>query len=354
MPLGIGRTIVNLRRIMWQKQALQALQHAFEWMETSPDAEPVLQQAYFQNRWFEEAQVRKAIAQWRNSLADQEVTTWLQRYTWPQEIHNKHLGVIMAGNVPFVGLHDLMVGVLTGYRVSAKLASDDAILPKALLAKAAEFDGVWQRQITFAEQLKSLEVAIATGSNNSARYFSAYFKHIPHVIRNHRNGLAVLNGQETTEDFIALGRDVFDYYGLGCRNITHLLLPQGYDFTPLFQCWDAHYAHIQDHNKYINNYQYHRAMLLMNLDPHIDTGYVIAKENEALYAPVGMLHYSYYNDASEIAPKLTAWESQLQCVVSNIEGIGAMAFGQAQCTMLGDYADGVDTAQWLLDQAAHS
>jgi hypothetical protein len=237
--------------------------------------------------------------------------------------------------------------------VSAKLASDDAILPKALLTKAAEFDGVWLAQISFVEQLKSLEVAIATGSNNSARYFSAYFKHIPHVIRNHRNGLAVLSGQETTEDFIALGRDVFDYYGLGCRNITHLLVPEGYDFTPLFQCWDIHYADIQHHNKYINNFQYHRAMLLMNLDPHIDTGYVIAKENEALYAPVGMLHYSFYQNMDQVASKLKAWEAQLQCVVSNVEGIGAMPFGQAQCTMLGDYADGLDTVQWLLDQSAN-
>lgn len=339
--------------MMWQQQALQALQKAFEWMETSEDAKPILQQAYFQNRWFEEEQVRKAIAQWRVSLSDDEISAWLQRYQWPEQKHNTHLGVIMAGNVPLVGLHDLVVGVLSGYRVSAKLASDDAILPKALLAKAAEFDGVWLAQISFVEQLKSLEVAIATGSNNSARYFSAYFKHIPHVIRNHRNGLAVLSGQETTEDFIALGRDVFDYYGLGCRNITHLLVPEGYDFTPLFQCWDIHYADIQHHNKYINNFQYHRAMLLMNLDPHIDTGYVIAKENEALYAPVGMLHYSFYQNMDQVASKLKAWEAQLQCVVSNVEGIGAMPFGQAQCTMLGDYADGLDTVQWLLDQSAH-
>lgn len=338
---------------MWQKQALKALQRAFEWMSTSQESESILQQAYFHNRWFEVDQVSKAIAQWQVSLSDQEMDAWLHRYKWPEQKHNTHLGVIMAGNVPFVGLHDLVVGVLTGYKVSAKLASDDAILPKALLSKAAEFDNVWQEQISFVEQLKSLEVAIATGSNNSARYFSAYFKHIPHVIRNHRNGLAVLNGEESTEDFIALGRDVFDYYGLGCRNVTHLLVPQGYDFTSLFQCWDAHYAHIQDHNKYINNYQYHRAMLLMNLDPHIDTGYVIGRENESLYAPVGLLHYSFYQDLSELTPKLAAWEQQLQCVVSNVEGIGAMPFGQAQCTMLGDYADGVDTTQWLLDQATH-
>ena len=215
-------------------------------------------------------------------------------------------------------------------------------------------DSVWSERLVFVEQLKAMDVAIATGSNNSARYFSAYFKHIPHIIRNHRNSLAVLSGQETTEDFIALGKDVFDYYGLGCRNVTHLLLPQNYDFMPLFQCWDIHYADIQHHNKYINNYQYHRAMLLMNLDPHIDTGYVIAKEKPELYAPVGMLNYSFYSEMSEIPQRIEAWKDQLQCVVSKIDGIGALPLGQSQCTMLSDYADGVDTAQWLLDQATHA
>ncbi len=338
---------------MWQKQALQALQKAFHWMSTSEEAKSILLQAYYQNRWFEEVQVRNAIQQWEASLTASEIDQWVSNYQWPTELHNKHLGVIMAGNVPLVGLHDLVVGVLTGFRVSAKLSSDDTILPKALLAKAAEFDLVWGNQIKFVEQLKLLDAAIATGSNNSARYFSAYFKHIPHVIRNHRNGLAVIDGNETEADFIGLGRDVFDYYGLGCRNVTHLMVPEHYDFTPLFQCWDIHYADIQNHNKYINNFQYHRAMLLMNLDPHIDTGYVIAKEKAELYAPVGMLNYSFYKHTEQVKEQLQQWSEQLQCVVSNMEGIGAMPFGQAQCTRLSDYADGVDTTKWLLDQTTH-
>lgn len=148
-------------------------------MSTSEEAKSILLQSYYQNRWFEEVQVRNAIQQWEASLTASEIDSWLSNYQWPSEVHNRHLGVIMAGNIPLVGLHDLIVGVLSGYRVSAKLSSDDTILPKALLAKAAEFDLHWGNQITFVEQLKSLDTAIATGSNNSARYFSAYFKNIP-------------------------------------------------------------------------------------------------------------------------------------------------------------------------------
>ncbi|MBM3939036.1 MAG: hypothetical protein FJ333_10365, partial [Sphingomonadales bacterium] len=269
--------------MVWQEKALIALRDAMIWLETNEEASPIIQQAYHQNRWFEEAQVKNALHQWVLSLSDDAIDQWLQQYNWPSAVHNTHLGVIMAGNIPLVGLHDILVGVLSGCSVSAKLSSDDSVLPKQLLLKAATLDSVWSERVVFVEQLKQLDLAIATGSNNSARYFSAYFKHIPHIIRNHRNSMAVLTGQESTEDFIALGRDVFDYYGLGCRNVTHLLVPEQYDFTPMFQCWDAHCADIQHHNKYINNYQYHRAMLLMNLDPHIDTGYVIAKEKEELY-----------------------------------------------------------------------
>lgn len=340
--------------MVWQKTALVALRDAMIWLETNEEASPIIQQAYHKNRWFEEVQVKNALHQWVVSLSDDAIDQWLQQYNWPLAVHNTHLGVIMAGNIPLVGLHDLLVGVLSGYKVSAKLASDDEILPKQLLVKAATLDPVWSDQVVFVEQLKQLNVAIATGSNNSARYFSAYFKHIPHIIRNHRNSMAVLTGQESTEDFIALGRDVFDYYGLGCRNVTHLLVPEQYDFTPMFQCWDAHYADIQHHNKYINNYQYHRAMLLMNLDPHIDTGYVIAKEKEELYAPVGMLNYSFYADFSQVESRIADWKDQLQCVVSIMPGIQALPLGQSQCTALSDYADGVDTAQWLLNQAANA
>jgi hypothetical protein len=254
----------------------------------------------------------------------------------------------MAGNVPLVGFHDVIVGVISGFYVFAKTSSDDTLLPKMWLAEASKIDPIWAERAEVVEQLRNLDVAIATGSNNTAKYFASFFKSIPHLIRNNRNSVAVLTGEEITEDFIALGHDVFDYFGLGCRNVTHLMLPLGYDFTPLFQCWDEHFDWIRNHNKYANNYEYHRALLLMNLDPHIDTGYLIAKEKPELYAPVGMLNYSFYDSVDGVAQKLVEWGDSLQCTVSHLPLINAMNFGSTQCTQLYDFADGVDTLQWLI------
>ena len=337
----------------WQKNALNALHGALVDFETDLEWQQMMVQAYHHNRWFEEAQVTQSLNQWRSSLADEASSAWLSQYQWPENSHNQRLGIIMAGNIPLVGLHDIVVGVLSGYKVLAKMSSDDSILPKYLLRRAGALDPIWTEQVEFMDQLKQLDVAIATGSNNSARYFSAFFQKIPHVIRNNRNSLAVLSGEETTEDWIALGRDVFDYFGLGCRNVTHLLVPAGYDFTPMLQCWDQHYDHIQHHNKYANNYQYHRALLLMNLDPHIDTGYVIAKEKSELYAPVGMLNYSFYQNLEEAQARIAQWENDLQCVVTGIKALNGLPFGSSQTTALGDYADGVDTTAWLLEQSAN-
>lgn len=337
--------------MIWQKNALQALHNALQDFEGNTEWESTMLNAYHHNRWFEQAQVKQSLAQWRTSIEETSSDVWLSSYNWSLDKHNKKLGVIMAGNIPLVGLHDVIVGVLAGFKVLAKASSDDNILPKYLLKKASELDPIWSEQVEFVDQLKGLDAAIATGSNNSARYFSAYFKHIPHIIRNNRNSMAVLSGTETDEDFIALGRDVFDYFGLGCRNVTHLMAPAGYDFTSMFQCWDIHYDAIRNHNKYANNYEYHRALLLMNLDPHIDTGYVIAKEKPELYAPVGMLNYSFYTRIDEVNAQIEQWKNDLQCVVSNLDSIDAMAFGQSQCTQLSDYADGIDTTAWLLQNA---
>ncbi len=332
----------------WQKEALVALRNAIEEIETDGDWNGAILDAYHKNRWFEEAQVLQSIHQWRVSLSDENINTWLLQYNLQRNPHNKHLGVIMAGNIPLVGMHDIIVGVIAGYHVLAKPSSDDAVLPKYWIQKAAKYCDTWEKQVSFVEQLQNLDVAIATGSNNSARYFSRYFQHIPHIIRNNRNSVAVLSGQESDAEFLALGRDVFDYFGLGCRNVTHFLVPHGYDFTPLFQCWDIHFHSVINHNKYANNYEYHRAILLMNLDLHIDTGYLIAKENSRLYAPVGMLNYSFYKDISDAQATINKWVDQIQCIVSSFTELESIPFGTTQQTNLNDYADGVDTLSWLL------
>jgi len=335
--------------MIWQKRALLALHTALEDFEHNESWGFAIEQAKYHNRWFEEAQVHQSLSQWRESLSLEKVDSWLLNYLLPENIGTQRLGIIMAGNVPLVGFHDVIVGVISGFYVFAKTSSDDTLLPKMWLTEAAKIDPIWSERVEVVEQLRNLDVAIATGSNNTAKYFASFFKSIPHLIRNNRNSVAVLTGEETQEDFIALGHDVFDYFGLGCRNVTHLMLPVGYDFTPLFQCWDEHFDWIRNHNKYANNYEYHRALLLMNLDPHIDTGYLIAKEKPELYAPVGMLNYSFYDSVDVVAQKLVAWGDSLQCTVSHLPLTNAMNFGSTQCTQLYDFADGVDTLQWLIE-----
>ena len=335
--------------MIWQKRALLALHTALEDFEHNESWGFAIEQAKYHNRWFEEAQVHQSLSQWRESLSPEKVDSWLSNYSLPENIGTQRLGIIIAGNVPLVGFHDVIVGVISGFYVFAKTSSDDTLLPKMWLTEAAKIDPIWSEGVEVVEQLRNLDVAIATGSNNTAKYFALFFKSIPHLIRNNRNSVAVLTGEETQEDFIALGHDVFDYFGLGCRNVTHLMLPLGYDFTPLFQCWDEHFDWIRNHNKYANNYEYHRALLLMNLDPHIDTGYLIAKEKPELYAPVGMLNYSFYDSVDGVAQKLVEWGDSLQCTVSHLPLINAMNFGSTQCTQLYDFADGVDTLQWLIE-----
>jgi hypothetical protein len=335
--------------MIWQKRALLALHTALEDFEHNESWGFAIEQAKYHNRWFEEAQVHQSLSQWRESLSPEKVDSWLSNYSLPENINTQRLGIIMAGNVPLVGFHDVIVGVISGFYVFAKTSSDDTLLPKMWLTEAAKIEPIWAERVEVVEQLRNLDVAIATGSNNTAKYFASFFKSIPHLIRNNRNSVAVLTGEEITEDFIALGHDVFDYFGLGCRNVTHLMLPLGYDFTPLFQCWDEHFDWIRNHNKYANNYEYHRALLLMNLDPHIDTGYLIAKEKPELYAPVGMLNYSFYDSVDGVAQKLVEWGDSLQCTVSHLPLINSMNFGSTQCTQLYDFADGVDTLQWLIE-----
>ncbi len=333
----------------FQKRALTALRSAMIHFEADDEWQRMLNLAQINNQWFDQKQLKNALNQWILALSDEQIDTWISRYHWPQNTHQNKLGIIMAGNIPLVGMHDVIVGVLTGYQVVAKLSSDDEILPKFWLKKAAEFDDIWQTQVLFSDQLKGIDAAIATGSNNSARYFEYYFKNIPHLLRRNRNSVAVLTANETEEELIAFGHDVFDYYGLGCRNVTKVYLPENYPFKTLFDVWEKHHAEVAFHNKYVNNYNYHKALLLMNLDPHIDAGYILLKERKELYSPVGMLNYEYYKSIEDVKLEINQLSDEIQCVVSNNQEISNIKLGLSQCPTLYDYADGIDTVQWAIN-----
>jgi hypothetical protein len=299
-----------------------------------------------QNRWFTPENIEQSLDQWQASLQPEHVGTWLQAYGDQRPIKDISVGIIMAGNIPLVGMHDLLCCLTMGCRVVVKTSSDDDVLTRFWLEQAIEILPELKNQIGFSDNFKEVHAAIATGSNNSARYFEYYFRNKPHLLRKNRNSLAVLNGEETTEALQRLGHDVFDYFGLGCRNVTHLLLPESYEFRPLFETWES-FHFVLDHSKYYNNYHYHKALLLMNLDPHMDTGFLLLKEKQALYSPVGMLNYSFYSDIQEARDYILNQTEGIQCITSDMAEITHLKLGESQKTMLWDYADGKDTMKWL-------
>lgn len=253
----------------------------------------------------------------------------------------------MAGNIPFVGLHDLLSVLASGHSALVKLSSQDEVLMgHAILILTQALPALTER-ITVTESLKGIDFLIATGSNNSARYFEHYFSNIPRIIRKNRTSLSVLDGLETDEELIALADDIYTYYGLGCRNITHLLLPRNFELKRLYEAYDK-YIDIVNHHKYYNNYMYHKSILLMNLTKHYDNGFMLFQEKDGLHAPIATLNYHFYDEISEAVQYIQQHQEELQCVVSHAKVIdNALPFGQAQMPELWDYADGVNTLEFL-------
>ncbi|MBC8032789.1 MAG: acyl-CoA reductase [Chitinophagaceae bacterium] len=255
--------------------------------------------------------------------------------------HPVTVGVVMAGNIPMVGFHDFLCILLSGHHLLAKLSSKDDILMRHLINKLQEWEPELKKQIVLSEMLKGCAAYIATGSNNSARYFDYYFKKYPHLIRRNRTSAAILTGSETTSELGKLSDDVHLYFGLGCRNVTHIYVPQGYDFIPLIEIFKK-YNYFFDHSKYKNNYDYQLAIHLLNNNYYMSSGSILLSENPSLFSPVSQLNYSFYQNIDEITAFLQG-NQELQCVV----GRGFVPFGQAQTPALTEYADGADTMEFL-------
>ena len=303
------------------------------------------------NGWFIEANVRQALTSLGDVITSENLHEWLLPYhdKLTNNPGNRTIGLVMAGNVPAVGFHDWMSVLLSGNNVLAKLSSDDhrliPALSNLLLAIEPEFTG----KITFTrDQLKGFDAIIATGSNNSARYFEYYFGKYPHIIRKNRNGVAILSGTETADELSLLTDDIFTYYGMGCRNVAHVFVPLNYDFTALLDACQQ-WTPINENHKYFNNYEYNKAIYLVNSTPHFDAGNLLLTENNALASPVSVLHYEYYQDIITLNESLLKATDQIQCIIANQEEItSAIPFGTSQKPALWDYADGVDTMEFLL------
>ncbi len=302
-----------------------------------------------ENLWFTKASVHTAIAGICKMLQPEKLQQWLQKYEVSDASTGIRIAVIMAGNIPMVGFHDMLCVLLAGHTFIGKLSSKDNQLLDFIAGMLTAINPEFETLIQFSHARlggsNNFDAVIATGSNNSARYFDAYFSKYPNIIRRNRNSAAVLSGNETNEQLRDLGKDVFQYFGLGCRNVSKLYLPKGYDITNLLDQWKC-FEYLADHSKYANNYDYQRSILLMNSTPHFDNGFVLLQESTQLSSPIGVLYYEYYTDKKLLESRLQLLSENIQCIVRE-DSTDYVAFGKAQEPELWDYADGVDTMQFL-------
>jgi hypothetical protein len=293
------------------------------------------------NGWFTEEAVCHVFNVWGEELVEENLNRFTSEYAF--QVTPKNVGVIMAGNLPLVGFHDFLCVLLSGNSIVIKLSSDDKTLFPMLIQLLVKFEPQLQDRISIPTgKLGDVDAIIATGSGNSMRYFESYFGHLPHIFRKNRTSVAVLNGNETTEQLEALGNDIFTHYGLGCRNVSKILIPKKFELNRFFESI-IKFGPIINHHKYANNYDYNRAIYLMNLEEILDNGFLLLKESDELFSPLAMLYYQCYENIDEVAAFLTKYKDDIQVIV----GQGYEEFGKAQCPMLTDYADGVDTMSWL-------
>lgn len=327
-----------------RKNAFLALKTELEAL-TVTDFDEIFLRARSENAWFTPKNVLSAFEGLLNYLEEKPFEAWASKY--PVVQNPKKIGVVMAGNIPMVGVHDLICVLVSGHFLQAKLSSQDSFLMKLIIEKLVKVEPVFAERIEIVERLKDFEAVIATGSDNTARYFDYYFEKYPHIIRKNRTSVAVLNGEETALQLANLGKDIFTYFGLGCRNVTKLYVPENYDFKYFFEGVEYE-KEIIHHHKYNNNYDYNKSIYLINSVKHLDNGFLLLTEKEALFSPISVLHYERYKDKETLSMQLNSLKDSLQCVVAEDAHFpAAIPFGEAQTPNMEDYADGVDTMQFL-------
>ncbi|MDA3892494.1 MAG: hypothetical protein PF517_12590 [Salinivirgaceae bacterium] len=309
-----------------------------------------IKKATFANPWFTIESVNNSLNALGHALHENNILKWLSNYTIAKTSSPKTIGLVLAGNIPLVGFHDLLCCLISGNNVLAKLSSKDQILYSIIKDILVKIDPSYEGRITFTEDtLKNIDAIIATGSDNSARYFEYYFNKYPNIIRKNRNSIGILSGNETNEDLENLGTDIFTYYGLGCRNVSFLWVPENYNFKLFFEAIEK-FSTLTNHNKYTNNYEYQKAILLMNKISLFDNGFVLLKEDAALSSPIGVIHFQYYKSVEELENFAKVNKHKIQCVVSRTNwGFNTYGLGEAQQPELWDYADNVDTLEFLLN-----
>lgn len=296
-----------------------------------------------ENPWFTPNNVDAALNGISHFLKEQTLTEWAKQYQIKNQA--KIVGVVMAGNIPLVGFHDMLCVLMSGNILKAKLSSKDTSLMRFFINKLVEINKSFENRIVLADQLKDIEAIIATGSDNSSRYFDYYFSKYPHIIRKNRTSCAVLKGDETHEQLTPIGLDIFQYFGLGCRNVSKLFVPKGYEFNTFFEAIEG-FNEVKHHHKYANNYDYNKSIYLVNKNHHLDNGFLLLKRDETMVSPISVVYYDEYDDKTDLKAKIDANAEKIQCIVG-LDNIADQPIGQAQLPAIDDYADGVDTMNFL-------
>ncbi|MFQ3341824.1 MAG: hypothetical protein ACI9TK_001498, partial [Flavobacteriaceae bacterium] len=298
------------------------------------------------NGWFTQKSIEETFKCWGIALSKENITTWLSSFSFLEEKTTKKVALILAGNIPMVGFHDIISVWICGHQSLVKCASKDLFL----LPYMTNFleNEASEKGVSYATgKLTGFDAVIATGSNNAARYFDHYFSKYPNIIRKNRNGIAVIEGNETKEELLSLGKDMLQFFGLGCRNVSKIYLPEGYDLNEIFGGVFP-YAFLMEHAKYANNYDYNKAVFLMSTFDFLENGFFMLKEEKSFSAPIACTHYEYYKDLKKLTAELSNQKESIQCIISHLDIEGSILFGKSQNPELWDYADGVDTVSFLL------
>ncbi|WP_295230701.1 acyl-CoA reductase [uncultured Chryseobacterium sp.] len=312
--------------------------------ENYSELETVMRKSHMENPWFTIESQKFALEEWAGLLTEGTLRQWLQAYSVSET--PKKVGLILAGNIPLVGFHDVISVILSNHIPLIKLSSKDRHMIPFLLSKWNEFsDGGIRYELV--ERLENFDAVIATGSNNTARYLEYYFKNHLSIIRKNRTSVAVLKGDETDEELQLLAEDIFHYFGLGCRNVTRLFIPKDFLIDRLFENF-LNFRDIINHHKYANNYDYNRAIYLLNQEQFWDNNFVMLKEDEKLFSPLSVINFSRYESLDEVKEFITEHSEDIQCIVAKDElGLDSIPLGQAQHPGLDTYADNVDTMKFL-------
>jgi len=298
------------------------------------------------NGWFTRENIIFSLQQWSKALSPANIQEWLGRYNLKNS-GGKNVGIVMAGNIPLVGFHDFLSTIICGHKVQIKQSSSDELLLPVLAKFMINREGLYKDRIKFTKgKLEAFDAVIATGSDNTARYFEYYFKDKPSIIRKNRNSVAILTGKESRDDLEALSNDIFQYYGLGCRNVSKLYVPENYDFDEFFKAMFS-WNFIINENKYANNYDYNKAVYLMSEYKILDNGFLMLKDDASFGSPIATVFYQTYSDEKQLEEVLKDNLDKLQCIVRKDPRRNELSFGETQHPQLWDYADHIDTIQFL-------